>query len=359
MRKSDRKTTWSLLLLALTSACHGSDETGGWQSTDAGSAEATDASPAPRDGKVAANDATVLPDGAAPCLTEIGSCPWDQFNWWKVLIDAGDFGDRAHFVSMGGQATLVALPDGSYRVALLDYPRPADNNNSPFALPGIDDEYDSWALPSDTLQPIAVTEGYFMGAGTGRSLFVLACDEERAHCRLSRADVEQGELSAWQHSELPAEFRGRNLVFDWGSDLQIAPYAICAYGNGLVCLRDGEWRTEIPASADLTLNDVEISVPWSLAVGERGRWFKRERVDSLLGPWQEQPSLGQVSLTQVTGAGAGAVILGDGRIQAKLGDKQMLYTCGLPDELLALFVAPFSAYPEAVTPSREVYGSME
>jgi hypothetical protein len=48
--------------------------------------------------------------------------------------------------------------------------------------------------------------------------------------------------------------------------------------------------------------------------------FKSERDDSgNLGPWQEQPALADVALTQVSVAGAGGVIVGEGKLVAAVG----------------------------------------
>jgi len=121
-------------------------------------------------------------------------------------------------------------------------------------------------------------------------------------------------------------------------DVTSAEPAVCAYGNGLFCFRDG-WQAEIPVAEGLRLNHVSISRYWALAVGEDGRWFQRAVDDAyVLSPWEEQPPLGTASLTWASTAElyAGGVVVGEGRIQAALGDQRELYGCEVPRELVAL-----------------------
>jgi hypothetical protein len=270
------------------------------------------------DASMRADGAASLADAAASCSDRIGSCPAQSFGKWTVLLDAADFGVDARLVALGGQAVLVQGGDGAFRVVLMD-----DDYD---LLP--DTTYSSWDFSSGDLVPFAITDGTV--SARGRPLFVLACDADRTRCTLSQAHANRAQLSAWQSTELPAGFLPAGLVFDWLPEL--AP-AICAYGNGLLCLREG-WQEAIAPEPGLRINDVDMDGPWSLAIADHGRWFKRDLDDS--SAWREQSALSDVALTHVSAARSGAVIVGDGRVQAALGEQAQYFTCGPPGELLAL-----------------------
>lgn len=322
-----------LLGLHLASAC----------SEDAREADADDGSVndagMSSDGSVR-DAASTARDGAVPtCSEPIGSCPAQSIATWTVLLDAADFGTDARLIALGGQAVLVTLGGGSFRVALID-----DNYEGVATT-----TYSSWAFPSETRAPVAISDG--ANRAGDKFLFVLACEEDRTNCALSRAEVSMGELSTWQTEDLPGEFVGRGLAFDAASE----PAAICVYGSGLLCL-DGTWQEAIAPDPELQLNHVAFSGRWSLAVGEQGRWFKREVDDDTgtLGAWQDQPAMGGAALTYASVARAGAVVLGEGELQSALGEQAQYFTCS-PDDLLAFSlddVAPGLAY--AVTRNGEV-----
>jgi hypothetical protein len=269
------------------------------------------------------------PPPAAPpsCNQQVGSCPATSFAILQPLLDANDFGADARFVAMDGDAVLVAQGNGQFTVVTLDRP---SMNPSP---PG----YVSWAFPSDELQPTAVTTGQPEQSAGQRYVFVLACDQERKQCGIFRGETRGPMLDPWPETELPVGFVPRGLVFDATSD----PRALCVYGNGLLCFQNG-WQQAIPSSAELRLNAVAIGPQWSLAVGDHGRWFKRDRAGlGALGPWQEQPALRDVTLTQASVEESGGVITGDGRLQAALGAQSELF-CSPEAGLDAFLLIPGS-----------------
>jgi len=260
---------------------------------------------------------------AGSCTEEIGSCPATSFAVWQVLLDAADFGPTARFVALGGRAVVVDRGDASYEVVSL--------------LNGLEQEVTGqtqavWTVPSGVGTPVAVA---LDGEAVDRwTVVVLVCDDAGAGCSLLRGDEQTTELSPWPGSELPGELDARALVLDVSS----AETAVCAYGNGLFCFRDG-WQAEIPVAEGLRLNHVSISPGWALAVGEEGQWFQRALDDAyVLLPWEAQPPLGTASLTwaSTTQLYTGGVIVGEGRIQAALGEQREMYACEVPRELEAL-----------------------
>lgn len=266
--------------------------------------------------------------GADPlCTEEVGECPATTLESPKVLLDAADFGVSARLVALGGPTVLVEVGDSSFQVVrVLD----ADEQETTGATRAV------WSVPSGAGTPRAVTEAMlFDDDRLGlRTVVALACDEPGESCRLLRGDERSEELSPWAGSELPSELEAHRLVVDAATD----PPVVCAYGNGLFCLRDG-WQPEIPVTEGLRLNHVTVSSYWSLAVGEEGRWFKRAFDDDfVLSAWTEQPPLGTASLTHASTAGRGGVILGEGRIQAALGEQAAMYGCEVPRELAALLL---------------------
>jgi hypothetical protein len=92
----------------------------------------------------------------------------------------------------------------------------------------------------------------------------------------------------------------------------------------------------------------------SVAVGDEGRWFKREPEGEALGAWVEQPAIGSAALTQASVAGAGAVIVGEGRIQAALGNQRAYFSCEAPKELIALMLGGGGGFGDALTSTGEV-----
>ena len=173
-----------------------------------------------------------------------------------------------------------------------------------------------WTVPSGAT-PVAVAQGLLPDSEglSSPTVVALTCSEAGGGCSLLRGDAQADALSPWPASELPDDFVVSGMVIDTAS----TEPRVCVYGNGLLCLGDG-WQPEIPTTADLRLNHVSIGWFWSLAVGEQGRWYKRQVDDtSALSSWEEQPPLGSVSLTYASAADLGGVILGEGKIQAALG----------------------------------------
>jgi hypothetical protein len=167
------------------------------------------------DGSSPANDGPV-----STCSEQVGSCLAQSIAKWNVLLDAADFGVGARLVALGGQAVLVALGDGSFRVALID-----DNYEGVATT-----TYSSWSYPSGGRAPVAISEG--ATAAGDRLLFVLACEQDRATCAVSRTEVGADQLSTWQSTDVPDGFGAQGLVFDAASEQT----SICVYGSGLTCL---------------------------------------------------------------------------------------------------------------------------
>ncbi|MFI5307551.1 MAG: hypothetical protein ACHQ53_09375 [Polyangiales bacterium] len=297
---------------------------------------AADAGPSGSGGALASgSDAQAAPTPAADgdsgaavtelqaCTDQVGSCPAYSFGIWQELLNAADFGAGARLVAMGGQAVVVALGDGTFRVARLH--TPSASSSAP--------PYDSWQLPANDLQPIAVAEGPSILPG---ALTVLSCNESHSRCSVSSSSVNQGALAPWQETDVPSELVARGVVLDTAP----ASEAFCVYGNGMQCLRNA-WLPAIASSSNLQLNDVAMGPLWSIAVGEHGRWFKRERADSgTLGAWQEQAPLGGTALTQASVDGASGVIVGEGWIRAAFGREAEFFGCTPSDALQALMLDP-------------------
>jgi len=246
---------------------------------------------------------------------------------------------------MGGQAVLVAIGDGTYRIVCLTDPTGVDAPVPP---------YSSWEFPATGDQPIAVTEGRVsnLAQPSPKTLLVVTCGPDHTRCSIWRTELSEEGISAWQEIELPSDFSPQDVALDSGNE----PQKICVFGNGLYCL-DDTWQAEIAPSPDLQINAIVFGTQWSIAVGEHGRWFKRERDNPVdLKTWQEQPPIGDASLTHVSVAGAGGVITGDGRLQAAVGPQADLFNCSPSNDLVAFILdqaASGSAY--SVTSSGEIW----
>jgi hypothetical protein len=312
----------------------GGDGTSGSAGADSATGTDRDSAGPSSDGAMAAMgaDATAL-----SCTEQVASCPAFRSEEWKVLLDAKSFGDSARFVALGGHAVIVDTGSSGFQVVWVLDAIQATSTRS----------YTAWKVPNGATQPVAVAEGELQGTGGGQStVIVLVCNEARMECSLWRGDASQDELSPWSGTALPGDFVARDMVFDSAS----SPPAACVYGNGLICFRD-VWHAEIPASADLRLNHVAISSAWSIAAGEQGRWFRRERDAA----WIEQPPLGAVSLSWASTADLGGVIIGEGRIQAAFGTQSEFYGCAVPRDLAALILVEGSrGVAFAVTQSGEI-----
>jgi hypothetical protein len=296
----------------------------------------------------AGHDAGPPADAPPTCSQQLGSCPATSIGIWQRLLDANDFGANARFVAMGGSAVVVARGDGRFTVVHLNQPSSSFSAAPP-------SKYASWDFPGGQLEPLAVTEGDWDDLSQQPEVFVLMCDQERKQCSINRGGSAGAALDSWYGTELPDGFFPRDLVFDKVSQ----PRMLCAYGNGLLCFQSG-WQQAIPPSAELRLNDVAVGDPWSLAVGDHGRWWRRERTDSgALGVWQEQAPLRDVALTQAdvfsrpVPQGA-AVVTGDGRLQAALGIYRER-VCSPQNGLIAFFLGSGeSSYAYALTSNGDV-----
>jgi hypothetical protein len=274
------------------------------------------------------------------CVSEIGSCPATSFAIWEVLLKASYFGDDARLVAMGNQAVLVALGDDTFRIVRLDDPFNEDYSAPP---------YSSWEFPIPGVQPIAVTEGRVSNISP-MMLLVVTCDDAGESCSLWRSDLNQDELTPWQETGLPSGFVPRGVAFDSA----VAPRKVCVYGNGMFCL-DDTWQEEIALSSDLQINAAVFGALWSLAVGEQGRWFKRERGDTgEINAWQEQGRLGVVSLTQASVFDEGAVIIGEGKLQVAIGNRADLFDCSPADDLVSFIFETNGNVAYAVTGTGKV-----
>ena len=194
----------------------------------------------------------------------------------------------------------------------------------------VDDEQDRvWAFPDNGLQGVDVVSA-------ADAVFALACEPATDRCSVLHADRSAASLTELPAGALPAGFVPRGIVRD---DLEPSQPTVCVYGNGLLCEEQGTWVEAIPIEADLQLNDVAIDWGSSPAVGSHGRYFTRTRAASgEFGPWVEQPPLADVELTSASNG----VIIGDGRVQAVLGELDQGLGCGTPEDLVA-FVTPGTA----------------
>lgn len=303
-------------------------------------------------------EAGTQPDAAAPdsgvaipsplpaCTDAVGSCPSRSFAVWQVLLDASEFGGSARFLATGGQAVLVAQGDTTYSVARIRGPS-AREDEAP---------YSSRIFEAAGLEPIAVAEARF--ESPVETTLVLAC-RQGAECALWRAAENDAAFMPWTQSELPAGFVPRGLVID---DAEFpAPPIACVFGNGLLCFKDG-WVEAIAVSGDVELNDVAIGTNWSLAVGNGGRWFRRERhASGALGAWHEQPLLGTGDLAQASVRGsAGGTIIGEGKLVAALGDHRETFACGPRNDLVAFLLDPgLPTLAYAVAATGEIFQHQE
>lgn len=319
----------------------GSTETGGSMAAGGSAAQQAGAGgTADRPDAAALVDASDTPDAGPPpapsCEFAVSSCAATPAQAWNVLLDAAEFGSGARFVALGGQAVLIAGGSAAFRVARVHDADEVQSSGRPYSV---------WTFPEADLSGVDVAENMLSAPGA-RQVFALACSQDDQQCTLLKGDPGGDVLVVLPEASLPSGFEPRGLFFDWAAD----PAVVCAYGNGVLCF-DSEWRQAIAPAQDLQLNDVAVGELWSLAVGNHGRHFKRERNGSGdLGPWIEQPMLADVDLTAASVAGAGAVAIGDGRVQAALGELRATFGCGSPSELRALLAHPFVArYAYAVT----------
>jgi hypothetical protein len=283
-------------------------------------------------------EAAIEPPVVSPpvCSKEqVGSCPSNSFAVWHSLLDAADFGPEAEFVAIGGQAVLVKTGDGSFRVALLPYPDDAAG-------------YTAWPLVTGARTPIAVSDT--LGLSDPHNVFVVACTPAGADCSVLQAEwgrvqasgsVQRDmELSAFHElPPLPTDFAAKGLVIDRN---QAAGRNVpCVYGDGLLCFDQDAWLASVPPSAALRLNAVAIGGRYSLAVGDHGRWFKRQWVDGAESRWTEQTPLADIALSEVGASDQGGVILGQGRIQAVIGaEAQAAIPCTPASPLLKFWFGP-------------------
>jgi hypothetical protein len=275
-----------------------------------------------------------------PCEDGLGSCPSTSFAIWRRLLDAAAFGPQATFIAAGARTLLVALGDGSFRVVLLPHP----------GEPG--DDYASWPLPAAELVPIAVNDA--RSSNEAHRLLILSCDETRSRCSLLEGEVRKGMLGSLHETPVPSGFSPRGLAMEAGDP--ITPSRPCLFGNGLLCLEAGRFREAIATAPELSLNAVALGTPWSLAVGDHGRWFMRELRENEPPVWREQEPLADVSLTHVSVNNAGGVITGAGRVQTVVGTElTRAVTCSPEAGLTAFHLAgPGGSFANALMESGEV-----
>ena len=276
-----------------------------------------------RDAGAPTADAAAMSGDAATLgsCAPLGSCPARSIGVWQELLEASDFGASARLVATGGLGVLVALDEQHVRVVRLAEPSGASMQQD-------------WDFPHAGARGIYVPN-------PPDSMSVLTCGDSGSQCSVWQADVRSDELSAWRETVLPGSFVARGI----SQDLTVDSRPICVYGAGMVC----DSQAVIPVADDRRLNAVAFGSQWSIAVGEHGRWWKREHG----ADWQEQPALNDVALEQVVvSEDGGAVIVGEGKLQAALGSQAALYDCVEGGDVAAFILdsaAPGLAY--ALTPS--------
>lgn len=261
-----------------------------------------------RDGSSTDAGSSAPPD-AGLCRDEAGSCPASASAKWKVLLRAQALDPTAHFVAADMYAILALTATGDVRVAITKDPGDSE-----------DVDYAVWSAPKGPLTPVAATSGRLAGA-PAQEPFVLSCNDARTQCEILRGRSGQSELESFAASALPAGFAARGLVVDTAA----TPTKLCVYGSGIYCFDQG-WQPSLPLADGLKLNHVAIGYPWSLAVGDDGRWFKREQGASG-SAWQAQSTLGKVNLTQAGVTANGGFVLGDGQVRATLGALRPAFRC--------------------------------
>lgn len=238
------------------------------------------------------------------------------------MLRADELDPSAHFVAAHSQAVLAVTGAGDLRVAVLSSPAVSQRV-----------AYTVWNGDKTDLSPVAVTSGVLPGSSEPEP-FVLSCDADHSHCEALRGHAGETQLQSFSANPFPEGFIAQGLIVDGSA----SPVTLCAYGNGIVCF-DESWKTTLALDAGLTLRSVAIGAVWSLAVGDDGRWYKRERQDSGdLGAWEAQSALGQAKLSQASVAGLGGIILGEGRVQAALGSAQSSFACQPPVSLFGVIL---------------------
>lgn len=267
------------------------------------------------------------------CADAIAECSVSLFgNSWGVLLEARSFGSAARLVAAGRRAVIVGSDVEAYRIAYL---RSAGGSET-------DEPYMTWELPvPDNQLPIAVTDGQ-KSVRDGSPIYVLTCDGNRVNCRVWQAnDVERNGLAILREIPLPADFVASGIDLDRYPESDSVRDLPCVFGSGMLCLEGDGWVERIASQSDLRLNHVAFDFSWSVAVGDDGRWFLRDRDENLkLNPWQEQPTIGKAKLTHVSTAMAEAVLSGQGRIQALAGLQADRFACFPATNLVAFLLNP-------------------
>ncbi len=264
------------------------------------------------DASSSAND----PD-ASLSSCQLEACPAPQTAKWKTLLRARDLEATARFIAIDKGAVLALAGNGDAHVALLESPAISESVT-----------YATWTATKGALTPVAITSGTLEGSVVPEP-FVLYCNEGHSQCEILHGQRGQNQLRSFSASPLPAGFVAQGLVVDAAA----SPVTLCAYGNGIVCL-DQTWEARLPISAGLVIRHVSVGPGWSLAVGDDGRWYKRERLDSgELGAWTSQSVIDNAKLSYAVVSFAGGLILGEGRIQAALGSEEARFRCRGPENL--------------------------
>jgi hypothetical protein len=265
------------------------------------------------------------------CAKPVSACS-ARSGSWGIVLDAKAFGDGAQLLASDDQAVIVARGDGVTGVARLQSDVGWDQSFVPLEL-------------GDQL-PIAIDDETSLNPASGNHVSVLACVPSGA-CSVWGNDSRQG--SDWRELSLPDGLSPVGLIADPMQNV------LCVYGDGMIC-GNADLKRAIPAG--VSIRAVTFGSQWSLAVGDHGRWFKSERdATGGIGPWREQPALADVSLTQVSVAGAGGVIVGEGKLRAAVGTQAALFGCDpFGGDLKALMLSEgFAGVAYAITDSGEVY----
>jgi hypothetical protein len=255
-------------------------------------------------------------DASLACPASIAECPAKAGDVWTTLLDASEFGPTARFIASDGFSVLIDLGDAGFSIAMVNK---WDRDDAGVPTHG------EREFPSSDKQPIDLHGDQ-----------VVTCDDARTRCSVWHREI--AAESSWREVELPEGFSARGIAYD-----SPGPLPTCVYGSGMVCRYDerDEWHEVISGADGLQLNAVQFQYGLSVAVGDHGRWFKREsaRNSHITRPWQEQPPFGDAELTQVNVAGPTGVIVGDHRVQTLFGNPAGSFECAAPDgDLLAMLL---------------------
>jgi len=181
-------------------------------------------------------------DRLCPYVIE-GQCESELFRSFELIVTASDLGEGLRFVTLRDR--LVMAEDESGRPFVFAFDRFPEEPPLSTLRP----------LPFDPPPP----EGMRAKAvsGSGQSGVAILCDE--AGCIVHRAE-EEGENVVLRRVSTPSD--GRRIEGAFTS----YRYELCVYGEGLHCLREGQWETLDDGSKGKIL-----------AAGRRGQWLVGEK----------------------------------------------------------------------------------